>query len=127
VTLERVGATPADGRFRSADARGEVAWPAIGEPTEYVHVIEFATPGVRRGFHRHTRHRERVYLFRGALSVRARLGAGPAVELTLAAGDLVSFAENVSHGFVSLEPSLAVALGTGSNPMDDTVADPGLD
>jgi dTDP-4-dehydrorhamnose 3,5-epimerase-like enzyme len=109
-----------------ADARGEVAWPSIGEPTEYVHVIDFASPGVRRGFHRHTAHRERLYLFRGALLALARAGQGPVAEIHLTSGDLVTFAEDVAHGFIALEPTFAVALGTGSNPLHDTLPVPGL-
>jgi dTDP-4-dehydrorhamnose 3,5-epimerase-like enzyme len=127
VTIESVGTSSADGLFRASDARGEVAWPAVGERSDYLHVIEFAEAGVRRGFHAHPGHRERLYVFRGALRVLVHAAeGGDTVELRVAAGELIRMEPGVAHGFVALEPTLAVAMGTGSNPLEDTVPTPEL-
>ncbi|HEX5727175.1 MAG TPA: hypothetical protein VFX98_16980 [Longimicrobiaceae bacterium] len=126
VRVERLGRERVDGRFRGGDLRGEVAWVASGHPYEYLHVIAFAAAGVRRGFHRHTAHRETLYLFQGALRFLARRPGHPRLELELEAGDLVTLAPGVAHGFVARTPSLAVAMGTGSDPVEDCVAVPEL-
>ena len=128
VTIESVGTSSVDGLFRASDARGEVAWPSVGEPSEYIHIIEFAEAGVRRGFHSHPGHRERLYVFRGALRVLVRAaGGGDVVELRVSAGELIRMGSGVAHGFVALEPTLAVAMGVGANPLGNTVAAPELE
>ena len=117
-----------DGRFRTGDLRGEVAWIASGQHYEHLHVIEFAAAGVRRGFHRHLASREDLYVFRGSIHFLARAaGGGPRLELDLEAGDLVAIGPGVAHGFIAREPALAVAMGIGQDPVVDVHPAPDLD
>jgi uncharacterized RmlC-like cupin family protein len=125
VTVQVLGGDSAQGLFRAGDARGGVAWLARGEPFAYLHAIELAAPGVRRGFHAHAGHRERLYLFSG--TVRLLAGhAGASVVVTLQAGDLATFAPGVAHGLIAQTPAFAVAFGEGTDPIDDCVACPEL-
>jgi quercetin dioxygenase-like cupin family protein len=126
VRVERLGRERVDGRFRGGDLRGEVAWLASGHAYEHLHVVEFAAAGVRRGFHRHVAHRETLYVFTGALRCLASRPGRARLERLLEAGDLVTMAPGLAHGFVAREPSIAVAMGTGSDPVEDCVAAPEL-
>lgn len=125
LTVETLGGDTGAGPFRAQDARGGVAWLARGEPFAYLHAIEFSAAGVRRGFHAHPGHGERLYLFSG--SVRLLAGhAGSTVEVTLRSGDLATFAPGVGHGLVAETPAFAVAFGNGSDPIADSVPAPDL-
>lgn len=125
LTVESLGADTGAGPFRAEDARGRVAWLARGEPFAYLHAIEFAAPGVRRGFHAHPGHRERLYLFSG--TVRLYAGhAGAVADVLLQAGDLATFVPGVGHGLVSETPAFAVAFGEGTDPIADSVPRPDL-
>lgn len=127
LVVERLGGSADAGRFHTADARGAVAFLARGEPFEHLHVVEFREAGVRRGFHLHRRHREELYLFLGRVELVARTTeGGETVRVELEAGDLATFAPGTAHGLVSLEPAVAVAMGTGTDPIGDTVAVPDL-
>jgi dTDP-4-dehydrorhamnose 3,5-epimerase-like enzyme len=127
VTVERLGREPVDGRFRSADERGAVAWLARCRRYDFVHVIEFARAGVRRGFHAHAGHTESLYVFSGRLRMLARgAGGGETLAMELEAGDLATLGPGVAHGFEALEPAIAIALGTGEDPVGTTVAVPDL-
>lgn len=128
LVVERLGATADAGRFHTADARGAVAFLARGGAYEHLHVVEFREAGVRRGFHLHRGHREELYLFLGRVELVARTaGGGETVRVELEAGDLATFAPGTAHGLVALEPAIAVAMGTGTDPIADTVPVPGLD
>lgn len=126
ATVRRLGGAGEGERFRAADARGAVAWLARGTPVAYVHAIEFAAAGARRGFHVHAAHAETLYLFSGALDVILRRD-GETMRLDLAAGDLLAMAPGVAHGLIAREPSFAIALGDGSDPVIDVTAVPDLD
>jgi dTDP-4-dehydrorhamnose 3,5-epimerase-like enzyme len=127
VSVERLEREPSDGRFRTADERGAVAWLARGRRYDYIHVIEFAREGVRRGFHAHAGHTETLYVFSGRLRTFARQAeGGETVTMALEAGDLATFAPGTAHGFEALEPTIAVALGTGDDPVSGTIAVPDL-
>lgn len=125
LTIETLGAGAAAGPFRAEDARGAVAWLARGEPFAYLHAVEFRASGVRRGFHLHAGHRESLYVFSGALRLIASQ-AGERVEVSLAAGDLATFAPGVAHGLIAETPALTVSFGNGTDPIADTVACPEL-
>ena len=125
VTVEALGANTGAGPFRAEDARGGVAWLARGEPFAYLHAIEFSAPGVRRGFHAHAGHAERLYLFSGAVRLLAGYG-GSAVTIPLRAGDLVVFAPGVAHGLIAETPAFAVAFGEGTDPITDSIPCPDL-
>jgi quercetin dioxygenase-like cupin family protein len=125
LTIQALGANTGAGPFRGEDARGSVAWLARGEPFAYLHAIEFAAPGVRRGFHAHPGHRERLYLFSGAVRLLAG-HAGATVDLLLQPGDLVTFAPGVAHGLIAETPAFAVAFGSGTDPIADCIACPEL-
>lgn len=125
VKVQVLGGDSAAGLFRAGDARGGVAWLARGEPWEYLHVVEFAYEGARRGFHVHQRHDERLYVFFGALRLIAERG-GETVDLVLDAGSLVAFEPGVAHGFIAQSPALAVSFGGGSDPITDMVPRPDL-
>ena len=125
LVVESLGARSGAGPFRAEDERGRVAWLARGEPYEYLHAIEFAAPGVRRGFHAHTGHSERLYLFSG--TVRLLAGhAGATADIMLAAGDLATFAPGVAHGLISETAAFAVAFGSGTDPIENSVPCPEL-
>jgi quercetin dioxygenase-like cupin family protein len=125
LTVQALGANTGAGPFRAEDARGGVAWLARGEPFAYLHAIEFSAPGVRRGFHAHPGHAERLYLFSG--TVRLLAGhAGATVEITLRAGDLAAFAPGVAHGLIAETPAFAVAFGDGTDPITDSIPCPEL-
>jgi quercetin dioxygenase-like cupin family protein len=125
LVVEALGGNTGAGLFRAQDERGRVAWLARGEPFAYLHAIEFAAPGVRRGFHAHAGHRERLYLFSGTVRLLAGHG-GSTVDITLQAGDLATFAPGVAHGLVAQTPAFAVAFGDGTDPIDDCIACPEL-
>jgi quercetin dioxygenase-like cupin family protein len=125
LVVETLAGDTGTGPFRAEDARGRVAWLARGEPFAYLHAIEFAAPGVRRGFHAHPGHSERLYLFSG--TVRLLAGhAGSREAVTLHAGDLATFAPGVAHGLIAETPAFAVAFGSGTDPIADCVACPDL-
>lgn len=127
LVVERLGATADAGRFHTADARGAVAFLARGGAYEHLHVVEFREAGVRRGFHLHRGHREELYIFVGRVELVARAPAGEeTVRVELEAGDLAVFAPGTAHGLVALSPAVAVAMGTGTDPIGDTVAVPDL-
>ena len=127
VTVETLGRDPTAGRFHTGDDRGAVAWLARGEGYDYIHVIEFARAGVRRGFHAHPDHTESLYVFSGTLRMLAREAeGGETVRIDLHAGEMATFAPGVAHGFEALEPSVAIALGRGGDPFDGTVPVPDL-
>ncbi|HLM68756.1 MAG TPA: cupin domain-containing protein [Longimicrobium sp.] len=125
LTVEALGADSAAGLFRAEDARGGVAWLARGEPFQYLHAVEFNAPGVRRGFHAHGGHRERLYVFSGTLRLLAA-HAGVTVDVTLRAGDLATFSPGVEHGLIAESPAFAVSFGTGTDPITDSVPCPHL-
>jgi quercetin dioxygenase-like cupin family protein len=125
LTVEALGADPAAGRFRGQDARGDVAWLARGEGFDSLHAISFSGPGVRRGFHLHAGHRERLYVVSGTLRLRASFG-GETVEMMLEAGTLATFAPGVAHGLIAESAALAVSFGDGTDPIADTVPCPEL-
>jgi mannose-6-phosphate isomerase-like protein (cupin superfamily) len=125
IRLSRLGGDAAAGAFRGGDARGRVAWPARGIAFTSTHVVEFARAGVRRGFHRHPRGAEHLYVFAGGLRMVAEAG-GVRVELRLEEGDRVSIAPGVAHGFTALEPTVAVAYGEGPDPLADKEPAPEL-
>lgn len=125
VTVEVLGGDSAAGLFRAGDARGGVAWLMRGEPFQYLHVVEFRSPGDRRGFHVHHGHHERLYVFSGALRLIAE-HKGVKVDLLLDAGSLVAFLPGVAHGFVAESPAIAVSFGSGTDPMTDTTPRPEL-
>jgi quercetin dioxygenase-like cupin family protein len=125
LTVEVLGADAGAGRFRGSDARGEVAWLARGEPFDSLHAISFSGPGVRRGFHLHAGHTERLYVASGTLRLLAGRG-GETVELTLDAGTLATFAPGVAHGLIAESPAFAVAFGSGTDPVSDTIPCPDL-
>jgi quercetin dioxygenase-like cupin family protein len=125
LTVETLGPGTGAGPFRAEDARGAVAWLARGEPFAYLHAIEFCAPGVRRGFHAHPGHAERLYLFFGAVRLLAG-HAGSTVTITLQAGDLARFAPGVAHGLIAETPALAVAFGNGTDPIADSTPCPDL-
>jgi mannose-6-phosphate isomerase-like protein (cupin superfamily) len=119
VTVETLTREASDGRFRAEDERGAVAWLARGREFAYLHAIEFRTAGVRRGFHAHRDHSESLFVFSGRLTLFAgRASGGERIRIDLGPGDLVTFAPDVGHGFISLEPCFALAIGTGSDPID---------
>lgn len=126
LAVEVLGGDSGAGLFRAEDARGQVAWLARGEPAGYLHVVEFRSPGDRRGFHLHAGFHERLYVVTGTLRLIASFG-GERIELSLAAGSLVGLAPGVAHGFIAESPALAVAFGSGTDPIHDTtpVADLG--
>lgn len=125
LTIETLGPDSAAGRFRAQDARGDVAWLARGEPFGYLHAISFSGPGVRRGFHLHAGHRERLYVVSGTLRLLASW-KGETVEMTLEAGALATFAPGVAHGLIAESAVLAVSFGDGTDPIADTVPCPEL-
>lgn len=125
LTVEALGGDSAAGLFRAEDARGAVAWLARGEPFAYLHVVEFRAAGDRRGFHRHSGHRERLYVVSGVLRTLAGID-GATVEFTLRAGEFVTFAPGVSHGLIAESPALAVSFGSGTDPITDSVPCPEL-
>lgn len=125
LTIETLGGDATAGPFRAGDARGAVAWLARGTEFGYLHAIEFAASGVRRGFHLHAGHQEHFYVFSGAIRLVARL-ADETVDVTLQAGDLAVFCPGVAHGLVSESPAIAVAFGNGTDPVGDTVPVPDL-
>ena len=125
LTVARLGREAAAGSFRAEDERGAVAWLVRGQPFTYLHAVEFRAAGVRRGFHAHADHREHLYLASGSLRVLASAGGAP-VELTLEAGMLATFAPGTAHGFIALEPSLAVCFGDGADPFAGTAPHPEL-
>ncbi len=119
---------PGEGRlFRVEDARGEVAWPVAAEAFAWMHVVEWAEAGIRRGFHRHDAHEEVFYVFRGELRMLARASSSSeTVDVEVRAGDRVRFAPGTAHGFVSLTPALGIAVGDGEDPFASTVPTPEL-
>lgn len=125
VTVEELGGDPSAGRFRAADARGAVAWLARGGSYQYLHVVEFAEAGVRRGFHVHADHAEHLYVFLGSLRLLARKD-GERVDLELSAGHLAVLGPGVAHGLIAREPAVAVILGHGSDPVHDVQPVPDL-
>lgn len=125
LTVEALDSGCGAGRFRAEDARGGVAWLARGEPFAYLHAVELNAPGVRRGFHAHAGHRERLYLFSGAVRLLAR-HEGATVEVALRAGELATFAPGVAHGLIAETPAFAVAFGEGTDPIADCVPCPEL-
>ena len=125
LTVEALGGDTGAGPFRAGDARGGVAWLARGEPFAYLHAVEFAAAGVRRGFHAHLGHRERLYLVSGRLRLLASHG-GAAVDIMLQAGDLATFAPGVAHGLIAETPAFVVSFGSGTDPIEDSVACPEL-
>lgn len=127
VTVEALAGDAAAGRFRSADARGEVAFAARGEAFQHLHLVSFAAAGVRRGFHAHPAGTERLYVFSGAVDLLARAAdGGETLSIVLFPGDLVTFAPGTAHGFVARGPAVCAAFGTGPDPLGDTVAVPDL-
>lgn len=120
VRVVSLGREAVEGRFRARDARGEVAWPVVGESFDYMHVVEFAHEGARRAFHVHREHEEHIYVVSGVLRVLAGYPGAEPVALDLSGGDLVYLAAGVAHGLVAREPALAVSYGRGSNPLEDT-------
>ena len=128
LRVERLGRDAVEGRFRAEDERGAVAWLARGTAYEYLHAIEFRAAGVRRGFHAHREHTESLYVIAGRLSlVAGRAEGGERVTVELAAGDVATFAPDVAHGLVALEPSFAVSLGRGADPIDGGYPVPDLE
>jgi mannose-6-phosphate isomerase-like protein (cupin superfamily) len=125
LTVETLAADAAAGRFRAQDARGDVAWLARGEPFGYLHAISFSGAGVRRGFHLHAGHRERLYVVSGTLRLLASWN-GERIEVALEPGSLATFAPGVAHGLVAQSAALAVSFGDGSDPIADTVPCPDL-
>ena len=125
VTVATLGGDAAEGLFRGGDGRGRVAWLARGTPCEYLHVVELGGPGVRRGFHRHRAHTEQVYVFSGAVTLVVADDDARA-EVPLAEGELATIAPGVAHGLVADAASVALVLGTGSDPLADTEATPDL-
>jgi quercetin dioxygenase-like cupin family protein len=119
LTVQRLGANDGAQPFRAGDARGAVAWLVRGTPFSYLHAVEFAAAGDRRGFHAHSDHTEHFYLFSGALRLLARAGEA-AVEVDLSDGDLAIFAPGTAHGLVARAPSFAIAYGSGADPIQDT-------
>jgi dTDP-4-dehydrorhamnose 3,5-epimerase-like enzyme len=127
VTVETLGRDARDGRFRAEDERGAVAWLARGRRYDFVHVIEFAAAGVRRGFHAHDAHTESLYVFSGRVRMLARKAdGGETLSIDLAAGEMAMFEPGVAHGFEAMEPTIAIALGTGEDPFEGTVSVPDL-
>jgi uncharacterized RmlC-like cupin family protein len=126
LTVEVLERDAAVGLFRAEDARGGVAWLARGEPYAYLHAVEFRAAGDRRGFHLHAGHRERLYVFSGALRLLARRGE-ETVDVDLDAGCLATFAPGVAHGLIAKSPAFAVAFGSGTDPVADSVPCPELD
>lgn len=125
LTVEVLGGDAAAGLFRAADARGGVAWLARGEPFAYLHAVEFRAAGDRRGFHAHAAHRERLYVFSGALRLLAEAG-GETVDVVLEAGSLATFAPGVAHGLIAESPAFAVSFGSGADPIHDSTPRPDL-
>lgn len=125
LTVETLGGDATAGPFRTADARGGVAWLVRGEPFTYLHAVEFRARGDRRGFHEHAGNRERLYVFSGTLRLLAEAG-GETVALTLEAGSLATFAPGVAHGLIAESPALAVCFGSGTDPIHDTTPRPDL-
>lgn len=125
VTVEVLGGDAAAGLFRGGDARGGVAWLARGEPFAYLHVVEFRSPGDRRGFHVHAGHDERLYVFSGTLRLLAAHG-GERTEIALPAGSLAILAPGVAHGLIAETPAVAVSFGSGTDPIHDTTPVPDL-
>jgi quercetin dioxygenase-like cupin family protein len=125
LTVEALGADAAAGRFRARDARGDVAWLARGEPFDSLHAISFSGPGVRRGFHLHAGHRERLYVVSGALRLLASW-KGATVEVALEPGVLATFAPGVAHGLIAQSAAFAVSFGDGTDPIADTTPCPEL-
>lgn len=125
LTVEALAADVAAGRFRAQDARGDVAWLARGEAFDFLHAISFSGPGVRRGFHLHTGHRERLYVVSGTLRLLAAWKGGT-VEVALEPGLLATFAPGVAHGLIAQSAALAVSFGDGTDPIGDTVPCPEL-
>lgn len=127
VRIERLERGGPDTPFMAGDGRGMMAWPVVGESFEYLHVVEFAAPGVRRGLHLHAAHEESFLLFRGSLRVAFSLAESEGAEVVeLEAGDLVRMAPGVAHALESLSPALTVHVGRGSHPIHDTLPVPGL-
>jgi quercetin dioxygenase-like cupin family protein len=125
LTVEALGPDAAAGRFRARDARGDVAWLARGEPFDSLHAISFSGPGVRRGFHLHAGHRERLYVVSGTLRLLASW-KGETVEVALEPGSLATFAPGVAHGLIAESAALAVSFGDGTDPIADTTPCPEL-
>jgi quercetin dioxygenase-like cupin family protein len=125
LTVDVLGGDSAAGLFRAEDARGGVAWLARGEPFEFLHVVEFRTPGDRRGFHVHTGHREQLYVFSGTVRLLASRD-GERVEIPLTAGSLVTVGPGVAHGLIAEGPAIVASFGSGTDPIRDTAPAPGL-
>ena len=125
LTVESLDGGTGAGPFRAGDARGCVAWLARGEPFAYLHAVELNAPGVRRGFHAHPGHRERLYLFSGSVRLLAGRG-GARVDIMLQVGDLATIAPGVAHGLIAETPAFVVAFGNGTDPIADSVACPEL-
>ena len=125
LTVRQLGGDPSAGPFRAGDARGAVAWLARGEAFHYLHAVEFAEAGVRRGFHVHPNHTEHFYVFTGSLRLLARTD-GEIVDVILSAGDLAVFNPGVAHGLIAQEPTVALAFGNGADPIHDTLPAPDL-
>lgn len=125
VTVRVLGGDAAAGLFRGGDARGGVAWLTRGEPFAYLHVVEFRSPGDRRGFHVHAGHDERFYVFSGTVRLLAAMG-GERAEIVLSEGSLAALAPGVAHGFIAEAPAIAVSFGSGTDPIHDTTPVPDL-
>ena len=125
VTVEVLGGDAAAGLFRGGDARGGVAWLTRGEPFAYLHVVEFRSPGDRRGFHVHAGHDERFYVFSGAVRLLVAVGS-ERTEIVLSEGSLAAVAPGVAHGFIAETPAIAISFGSGTDPMHDSAPAPGL-
>jgi mannose-6-phosphate isomerase-like protein (cupin superfamily) len=125
LTVEQVGGDSAAGIFRASDARGSIAWLARGGAYQYLHAAEFAEAGVRRGFHVHANHTEHFYVFLGSLRLLARKDV-ETVDLVLSAGDMAVLGPGVAHGLTAREPTIAVILGHGADPIHDVQPVPDL-
>jgi mannose-6-phosphate isomerase-like protein (cupin superfamily) len=127
VQVRRLGPASGGGRFMAEDIRGRVAFPVVAEPFEYMHIVEFARAGVRRGLHAHPHHEEHFLVFRGELRLAARSASSrETVLIELTEGHLVRMAPGVAHALESCGPGTSVHFGRGSNPITDTIQVPEL-
>ena len=125
VEVRRLEHVSDGGPFLAADPRGDVAYPVVGEPFDFMHVVEYARGGVRRGLHAHPGHEEHFAVFRGAMRLAVRSPtSGETAVVALSRGDVVRMGPGVAHAVEALEPGLTVHWGRGTDPLASLVRVP---
>lgn len=112
----------ANGRFRGGDERGDFAMIVAGENIDHLEYAEFATYGVKRGFHFHEQFTEKIYVLKGSLILAiADIETREQAHIKVHPGEVVTMQPNVAHACFALENTIIVAMGSGSNPFKDRI------